>query len=49
MYIAKAYCGVERKLSVHILPNLMSKNYIIGKPEVRAQAVGMLQAGSIQA
>jgi hypothetical protein len=27
----------------------MSKNHIIGKPEARGQAVGMLQAGSTQA
>jgi hypothetical protein len=41
MYLVYTYCGIERKLSVHFLPNLMSKNHIIGKPEVRAQAVGM--------
>ncbi len=49
MYIALWHCGIERKLSVHFLPNLMSKNHIIGKPEARAQAVGMSQAGSTQA
>jgi hypothetical protein len=49
MYIALWHCGIERKLSVHFLPNLMSKNHIIGKAEARAQAVGMLKAGSPQA
>jgi hypothetical protein len=48
MYIAYTYCCIERKLRVHFLPNLMSKNHIIGKPKVRAQALGMLQAESIQ-
>jgi hypothetical protein len=38
MYIAYTYYGIERKLSVNFLPNLMSKNHIIGKPEVRAYA-----------
>ncbi len=46
MYSAYTYCGIDQKPSVHFLPNLMSKNHIIGKPEVEAQAVGMLQAGS---
>ncbi len=49
MYIVYTYCGIERKLSVHFLPDLMSKNHIIGKPEVRAQTLGMLQAGLTQA
>ncbi len=39
--MAYTYYGIEQKLSVHFLPNLMYKNHIIGKPEVRAQAVGM--------
>jgi hypothetical protein len=49
MYIALWHCRIERKLSVHFLPNLMSKNNIIGKPEATAQAAGTLQAGSTQA
>jgi hypothetical protein len=49
MYIALWHCGIERKLSVHFLPNLISKNHIIGKAEARAQAAGMFQAGSPQA
>ena len=49
MYIAHTYCGIDRKPSVHFLPNLMSKNNIIGKPEATAQAAGTLQAGSTQA
>jgi hypothetical protein len=28
MYIVYTYCGIERKLSVHFLPDLMSKNHI---------------------
>jgi len=39
MYIALWHCDIEQKLSVHFLPNLMSKYHIIGKPEARAQAV----------
>jgi transposase len=49
MYIAYICTGIEWKSSVHLLPNLISKHHIMGKPEARAQAVGMLQAGSTQA
>ncbi len=49
MYIALCHYDIEQKLSVHFLPKLMSKNHIIRKPEARAQAVSMLQAGSTQA
>ncbi len=49
MYFELWHCGIERKLTVHFLPNLMSKNHIIEKPEARGQAVGMLQAGSTHA
>jgi hypothetical protein len=49
MYIAYAFCGIERKPSVHFLPNLMSENHMTGKAEARTQAWGMLQAGSTQA
>jgi hypothetical protein len=49
MYIAYTHCGIERKHSVHFFPNLMSENHITGKAEARAQAGGMLQAGSNQA
>ena len=49
MYIELWHCGIERKLPLHFLPNLMSKNNIIGKPEATAQAAGTLQAGSTQA
>jgi hypothetical protein len=37
------------KAECPFLPNLMSMNYIIGKPEARAQAACMVQAWSTQA
>jgi hypothetical protein len=39
MYSAYTYCGLERKLSVHFLPNMMSKNRIICR-KTRGQGSG---------
>ena len=49
MYNAYICTGIEWKSSINFLPNLMSKHHIMGKPEARAQAVGILQAGSTHA
>jgi hypothetical protein len=49
MYIAYTSCGIERKPSVHFLPNLMSENHMTGKAEARTQTWVMLLAGSTQA